>query len=107
MEKLALELQLEVKGGRAQLGDIVAYFEKHTLVESGEMSGLVVSFFKSVTEIVPLADGTEEEEKREMEMKAFIEYRDKSFGCKIGVQHNAPLLWDIFWNIYNQLKPKE
>lgn len=104
MEELKLESQLEVIGGRVQYQDIAAYYERHILSQTGEMSYLIVSFYKIKKEMVPLNDGTREEEEQETNMNAFIELKNKLFECKINQHDNALLLWKIFLNIYDQLK---
>lgn len=105
MEALKLELKSEIKNGRTQVGDIIAYYEQHVITETGETYFLRVAYLKSTTVMVPLSDGTETEELREETMNAMIEYSSNTFHCQILEQAEAPQFWDIYWNIFNQLKP--
>lgn len=107
MEPLNLKLQGEVRNGRAQLDNIVAYYEQHILTETGEMDFLRVAFLEARTIIIPLSDGSTTEEAREEAMNAFVEYSAKTFRCQIVEGNDIMQLWEMFFDIYNQLKPKE
>lgn len=107
METLNLQLQGEIRNGRTQLGNIVAYYEQHILTETGEMDFLRVAFLEAHTVIVQLSDGSTTEEPREETINAFIEYSAKTFRCQILDGNDVVQLWDIFHGIYNQLKSNE
>lgn len=104
MESLNLEVKRVVNNGCTQVGNIVAYYEQHIDVTTGRMEFLHVYFVKKETKQVPLADGTSTEEVQEVPMRADIEYNSNMFRTQILDQENIPQFWEIFWQIYNQLK---
>lgn len=104
MEALNLEVKREVRNGRTQVGGIIAYYEQQIDVESGKMDILHVSFLKSETKAVPLADGTTANEDQEIPLHVDIEYSANTFRCQILEQEGVSEYWDIFWQIFNQLK---
>lgn len=104
METLNLEVKREVRNGRTQVGDIIAYYEQQIDTESGKMDILHVSFLKSETKVVPLANGSTTNEDQETPLHVDIEYSSNTFRCQILEQENIPEYWDIFWQIFNQLK---
>ncbi|RHO65973.1 hypothetical protein DW083_19800 [Parabacteroides sp. AF48-14] len=104
MEALNLEVKREVRNGRTQVGGIIAYYEQQIDVESGKMDILHVSFLKSDTKAVPLADGTTANEDQEIPLHVDIEYSANTFRCQILEQEGVSEYWDIFWQIFNQLK---
>lgn len=99
-----MNLQSEIKNGRTQVGDIIAYYEQHIVTVTGETDFIRVVYFKNSVVPVPLSNGTEVEEPREETMNAMIEYSSHTFRCQILEQESAQQLWEIFWNIFNQLK---
>ena len=107
MEALNLEIKREVKNGCARVGDVIAYYEQQVDTETGKMDFLRVSFLKNETKIVPLADGTTANEDQEIPLHVDIEYSANTFRCQILEQEGVSEYWDIFWQIFNQLKTAE
>lgn len=106
MEVLELQLQSEIRNGRTQVGNLIAYYEQHVIAETGETDFIRVVYFRSNTVAVLLQDGTTQEETQEDSIDALIEYSTGIFRCQILEQTDISLFWDIFWSIYNQLKLK-
>ncbi|MDR1160708.1 MAG: hypothetical protein LBK45_00060 [Tannerellaceae bacterium] len=96
---LTLTVQSSVINGRTQSGDIVAYYEQRIFLPSGATESLLVSFLKDES------DG--EADVNETSLNASIEYANGFFRCHIKKQENVPELWDVFWQLFNQLKNGE
>lgn len=105
MEAIRLEIQSTVFNGRTQVGDIIAYYEQ-LQTNDGKLEGLRVSFLKDKS-IRTTENGSEQVDVQEESMNASIEYNLGIFRSQIREQDNMDLLWEIFWNIFYQLKPKE
>jgi hypothetical protein len=93
---LTLTVQSSVLNGRTQSGDIVAYYEQHVLAATGVTESLLVSFLKN--------ESTDSADVRETSLNASIEYTNGFFRCNIKKQEDIPELWDVFWQLFNQLK---
>lgn len=105
MEAIKLEIQSTVFNGRTQVGDIIAYYEQ-LQTSDGKLEGLRVSFLKDKS-IRTIENGAEQVDVQEDSMNASIEYNLGIFRSQIREQDNMDRLWEIFWNIFNQLKPQE
>lgn len=104
MDTLDLKILRTSDNGRTIVGDIVAYYERHIDTETGKMDFLHASFLKSEIRIVPLSNGTLTDERQETPLHADIEYSSQNFRAQIMEQDNIQQFWDIFWQLYNQLK---
>jgi hypothetical protein len=92
---LTLTVQSSVLNGRTQSGDIVAYYEQRILA-TGITDGLLVSFLKD--------ESSGGADVRETSLNASIEYANGFFRCQLKEQVDIPALWDVFWQLFNQLK---
>ncbi|MDR3140178.1 MAG: hypothetical protein LBU37_00360 [Tannerellaceae bacterium] len=95
---LTLTVQSSVLNGRTQSGNIVAYYEQRVL-PSGITEGLLVSFLKD--------ESAGADDVNETSLNASIEYANGFFRCHIKEQENLPEIWEVFWQIFNQLKNEE
>ena len=104
MNTLDLKILRTSDNGRTTVGNIVAYYERHIDTGTGKMDFLHVSFLKSEIRQVPLSDGTLTDERQETPLHVDIEYSSQNFRAQILEQDNIQQFWDIFWQLYNQLK---
>jgi hypothetical protein len=95
---LKLTVQSSVLNGRTQSGNIVAYYEHH-ISAAGITDGLLVSFLKD--------ESSEAGDVNDTSLNASIEYANGFFRCQIKEQVDIPALWDMFWQLFNQLKNGE
>ncbi len=103
MDQLPLEIHSSTNNGKTKSGDIVAYYE-HRILCDGVTESLLVSFLKDKS-IEIAGDNMEPHiDINEESMNASIEYANGFFRCQIKEQENIHLLWDMFWQIFNQLK---
>lgn len=104
MNTLDLKILRTSDNGRTTVGNIVVYYERHIDTGTGKMDFLHVSFLKSEIRQVPLSDGTLTDERQETPLHVDIEYSSQNFRAQILEQDNIQQFWDIFWQLYNQLK---